>query len=63
MVVGVGRRRLAGPAVGLVRVREWLVRGAGVAGCEPAALELETFPVCPPGPALVWKQLSATRAA
>jgi hypothetical protein len=34
----------------LVRVREWLVRRAGVAGCEPAALETESFPVCPPGP-------------
>ena len=39
----------------LVLAREWLVRRAGVAGCEPAALETESFPVCPPGPLLVWR--------
>ena len=36
----------------LVRVREWLGRRAGVSGCEPAALATESFPGCPPGPAL-----------
>jgi hypothetical protein len=37
-------------AVGWLRAWEWLVRRAGVAGCEPAALETERFPGCPPGP-------------
>src|SRR5437016_3456376 len=37
-------------AVGWWRAREWLVRRAGVAGCELAALESESFPGCPPGP-------------
>jgi hypothetical protein len=31
-------------------VREWLFRRAGFAGCDPVALDLETFPGCLPGP-------------
>jgi hypothetical protein len=44
--------------VGLVRVREWLVRRAGFVGCEPTALESETLPVCTPGPALSCRRVS-----
>src|SRR5205823_7430396 len=33
----------------LAVAREWLVRRAGVSGCEPAALDAESFPECPPG--------------
>ena len=33
----------------LALAREWLVRRAGVPGWEPAALESESFPGCPPG--------------
>jgi hypothetical protein len=52
------RRRVLGAAgadrdgdalVGLVMAREWLLRRAGVAGCEPVTLDAESFPVCPPG--------------
>ena len=46
------RRRRGFVVVALVRVREWLSRRAGVSGCEPAALATETFPGCPPGPAV-----------
>jgi len=35
--------------LGLVLAREWLVRRAGVLGCEPAALDAASFPECPPG--------------
>ena len=55
----VGRRPVR-VVVGLVRVREWPVRRAGVAGCEPAALESESFPVCPPGPFWATRRASST---
>ena len=35
--------------LGLAVTREWLVRRAGVSGCEPAALDAVSFPECPPG--------------
>jgi hypothetical protein len=35
-------------ALGLVVAREWLVRRAGVLGCEPAGLDAVSFPDCPP---------------
>ena len=37
-----GRRLVAGP--GVACPKSWC------AGCEPAALETESFPDCPPGP-------------
>jgi hypothetical protein len=46
----------------LVRVRERLVRRAGVAGCEPAALDGESFPACPPGPSTAAWRASVSRA-
>jgi hypothetical protein len=60
VVVRVGWR-----VVVLVRVREWLVRRAGVLGCEPVTLDLESFPFCPPGPAFsaCERRASTTRAA
>src|SRR4249920_3554806 len=50
----VGRAGLAGcgagrRVVGLAATREWLFRRAGGSGCEPAALDAESFPGCPPG--------------
>jgi hypothetical protein len=45
-----GADREGDALVGLVVAREWLLRRAGVAGCEPVALDAESFPVCPPGP-------------
>ena len=33
----------------LAAAREWLLRRAGVSGCEPVALDAESFPDCPPG--------------
>src|SRR5438552_956674 len=35
--------------LGLLSAREWLFRRAGDSGCEPATLETEPFPDCPPG--------------
>jgi hypothetical protein len=33
----------------LVLAREWLLRRAGLSGCEPATLETASVPGCPPG--------------
>jgi hypothetical protein len=47
--VGAGLGLQARLVLELVVVREWLFRRAG-SGCEPVALDAESFPVCPLGP-------------
>src|SRR6478735_7947117 len=38
------------PVLRLVTAREWLIRRAGLSGCEPATLATVLVPDCPPGP-------------
>ena len=57
-VLAVGRMVVTGP--GVACPKSWR------SGCEPAALETEPFPFCPPGPAvtvMVLRLASATRWA
>ena len=35
--------------LGFGLAREWPLRRAGASGCEPATLDTESFPDCPPG--------------
>ena len=57
MCTGLGFGPMVGGGPGVASPKSWR------SGCEPATLETEPFPLCPPGPTLALLLASATRRA